>query len=55
MLFRSLAEPGDAVERFAATFPRPSLNWADLPRLRALTKLPLLLKGILHPDDARRA
>ena len=51
----SVAEPGDAVERFAATFPRPSLSWADLPRLRALTKLPLLLKGILHPDDARRA
>ena len=51
----SVAEPGDAVERFAATFPRPSLSWADLPRLRALTELPLLLKGMLHPDDARRA
>ena len=55
-IFRaSLADPGDAVERFAATFPRPSLSWADLPRLRALTELPLLLKGMLHPDDARRA
>jgi lactate 2-monooxygenase len=48
-------EAGAAVRRFAATFPRPSLTWADLPRLRALTKLPLVLKGILHPDDARRA
>src|SRR5207247_1826211 len=44
-----------AVRRFAATFPRPSLSWEDIPRLRELTKLPLLLKGILHPDDARRA
>jgi len=48
-------EPLTAVRRFAATFPRPSLSWEDVPRLRALTKLPLLLKGILHPDDARRA
>ena len=32
-----------------------SLSWADLPWLRSLTTLPLLEKGILHPDDARRA
>jgi lactate 2-monooxygenase len=32
-----------------------SLSWADLPWLRSLTKLPLLVKGIQHPDDARRA
>jgi lactate 2-monooxygenase len=31
------------------------LTWADLPWLRSLTKLPLILKGICHPDDARRA
>ncbi len=31
------------------------LTWADLPWLRSLTKLPLLVKGICHPDDARRA
>ena len=31
------------------------ITWADLPWLRSLTKLPLLLKGICHPDDARRA
>ncbi len=48
-------QPLAAVRRFAATFPRPSLSWEDIPRLRELTKLPLLLKGILHPDDARRA
>ena len=27
----------------------------DLPFLRERTKLPILLKGILHPDDAARA
>ena len=36
-------------------FSRPSLSWDDLPFLRERTKLPILLKGILHPDDARRA
>ncbi|MEU6172312.1 alpha-hydroxy acid oxidase [Streptantibioticus parmotrematis] len=33
----------------------PTLNWDDLDRLRASTSLPLLLKGVLHPDDARIA
>lgn len=32
-----------------------SLSWDDLPWLRSLTSLPLLVKGIQHPDDARRA
>jgi lactate 2-monooxygenase len=32
-----------------------SLTWDDLPWLRALTSLPLIVKGICHPDDARRA
>ena len=31
------------------------LRWDDLPWLRSLTKLPLVVKGICHPDDARRA
>ncbi|QLE70302.1 lactate 2-monooxygenase [Streptomyces rectiverticillatus] len=32
-----------------------SLTWDDLPWLRSLSSLPLLLKGICHPDDVRRA
>ncbi len=32
-----------------------NLTWEDLPWLRSLTKLPLILKGICHPDDATRA
>lgn len=31
------------------------LTWDDLGWLRSLTKLPIALKGICHPDDARRA
>jgi lactate 2-monooxygenase len=44
-----------AVQRFVEIFSRPSLSWTDLPFLRERTKLPILLKGILHADDARRA
>jgi len=32
-----------------------SLQWEDLTWLRSLTTLPILLKGIQHPDDVRRA
>ena len=32
-----------------------SLKWEDLAWLRSITKLPLILKGICHPDDAKRA
>src|SRR5215216_4789382 len=42
-----------AVERFVEIYSRPSLTWEDLPFLRERTKLPIVLKGILHPDDAR--
>ena len=44
-----------AVRRFIATYSRTSLRWDDLPLLRAHTRLPIVLKGVLHPDDARRA
>jgi lactate 2-monooxygenase len=45
----------DAVQRFVDIYSRPSLSWEDLPFLRERTDLPILLKGINHPDDARRA
>jgi len=44
-----------AIQQFITTYSRPSLEWKDLATLRAMTKLPLLLKGVLHEDDARRA
>lgn len=54
-LAKSPQEDGAAaVRQWVATFGRV-LTWDDLPWLRSLTKLPLILKGICHPDDARRA
>jgi lactate 2-monooxygenase len=41
-----------AVRRFVETYSRPSLSWDDLAFLRERTRLPILLKGVLHPADA---
>lgn len=56
----SLAQPPEenpqaAIMRFVQVFSNPTLTWDDLKFLREHTSLPILLKGILHPDDARRA
>src|SRR5690349_17209217 len=47
-------DPRGAVLSWAMMFGKP-LTWDDLAWLRSLTKLPIILKGICHPDDARRA
>jgi lactate 2-monooxygenase len=47
-------DPGAAVLHWAKIFGNP-LTWDDLPWLRSLTTLPLIVKGILHPEDVRRA
>lgn len=44
-----------AVRTFISMYSRPNITWADLPFLRKHTDLPIILKGILHPDDARKA
>ncbi|ULE33099.1 lactate 2-monooxygenase [Mycobacterium sp. IDR2000157661] len=46
--------PQAAVLHWVGLFGNP-LTWEDLPWLRSLTDLPLIVKGICHPDDARRA
>ena len=46
---------GAAVGHYLGTFVNPSLTWDDLERLRSWTSLPILIKGILHPDDAKEA
>ena len=33
----------------------PKLSWRDLDWLRRRTRLPMIVKGVLHPDDAVRA
>jgi L-lactate dehydrogenase (cytochrome) len=47
--------PRASVETFLDTYSRPSLTWEDLAFVRSRTKLPILLKGVLHPADAVRA
>jgi 4-hydroxymandelate oxidase len=37
---------------FGSTFPDPSITWDDLAWLRGLSELPLILKGIIRPEDA---
>ena len=37
---------------FGATFPDPGITWADLEWLKGLSNLPLILKGIIRPEDA---
>lgn len=49
-----VADPRAAVPQWSATFGY-QVTWNDLAWLRSLTSLPLVLKGICHPDDARRA
>jgi lactate 2-monooxygenase len=44
-----------AIGQFVFQFSNPAMTWRDLEFLRASTRLPIALKGILHPDDARLA
>ena len=49
------ADPNAAVLKFVRVFNNPALTWTDLAWLREITSLPIVLKGIQHPDDVRRA
>jgi lactate 2-monooxygenase len=44
-----------AIQHWAANFGNPALTWDDLAFLREHWDGPIALKGIQHPDDARRA
>jgi lactate 2-monooxygenase len=44
-----------AAAKFVEVYSNPGLCWDDLASLRSRTKLPILLKGVLHPGDARLA
>ena len=48
-------DQGAATGHFLGVQANPSLTWDDLGRLRELTALPILVKGIQHVDDAREA
>ena len=59
-VFRSLLEkppeddPKAAIMLFAAIFGQV-LTWDDMGWFKSVTDLPIVLKGICHPDDAKRA
>lgn len=40
---------------FANNLLDPSVTWADVQWLQSITRLPLILKGVLNPQDAERA
>jgi lactate 2-monooxygenase len=47
-------DPRAAIMQFLAVFTNPSFGWSDIDWLRSITQLPILLKGVVHPDDARK-
>jgi lactate 2-monooxygenase len=46
---------GAATGHFLGVQANPALSWDDLEWLRGETSLPIVIKGIQHPDDAREA
>jgi 4-hydroxymandelate oxidase len=42
-------------ERIYSNVFDPALSWKDIAWLKSITKLPLVLKGILSPEDAAKA
>jgi lactate 2-monooxygenase len=59
-VFRAMLEktpeedPRAAIMLFAGIFGQV-LTWEDMEWFKSVTDLPIVLKGICHPDDARRA
>jgi isopentenyl diphosphate isomerase/L-lactate dehydrogenase-like FMN-dependent dehydrogenase len=47
--------PAEAIGHWANQFANPSVTWDDLAWLREQTTLPIVLKGIVHADDAQSA
>lgn len=48
-------DPGMATGQFLMVQANPRLNWDDIGKLREMTSLPILVKGIQHVEDAREA
>lgn len=49
------ATPDEVADFFATQLPTPDQTWRDFERMRKLWPGNLIIKGVLHPDDARRA
>lgn len=44
-----------SARKFVDVFMKPSLSWSDIRQLRDMTQLPIVVKGIQHPEDAALA
>ena len=44
-----------SIAKLVGTLFDPSADWDDIARIREKWKGPVVIKGVLHPDDARRA
>jgi isopentenyl diphosphate isomerase/L-lactate dehydrogenase-like FMN-dependent dehydrogenase len=59
-VFRSLLpqppeqNPAAAIQLWSTLFSNTALTWSDISFLRKHTSVPIILKGILHPEDAAR-
>jgi len=59
-VFRSLLpqppeqNPAAAIQLWSTLFSNTALTWRDISFLRKHTSVPIILKGILHPEDAAR-
>lgn len=47
--------PAAAIQLWSGLFSNTALTWSDISFLRKHTSLPIILKGILHADDAAHA
>jgi 4-hydroxymandelate oxidase len=47
--------PASSLSIYVASRHDPGVTWADLAWLRSIAKIPIVLKGVLRADDARRA
>lgn len=51
----AVKDGGSNLEAYADETFDPSLSWKDIEWLKSITKLPILIKGILSVEDARKA
>jgi (S)-mandelate dehydrogenase len=49
------ANAAQVADMYGTLTPAPMVNWDHLRRIRDAWKGPLVIKGLLHPDDAREA
>ncbi|UJW83075.1 alpha-hydroxy acid oxidase [Hydrogenophaga sp. SL48] len=49
------ASASQVADMYGTLTPAPMVNWEHIRRIRDVWKGPLVIKGLMHPDDAREA